>query len=463
MGSCERFTDNDITSVLDSGENIETAKNVEVHSGNYEFFSGSSTHEDSFVENNSNLSSANNTLGGSEENSVNSDVNNCLVNDSADNVIDSISDNSIASLSNIESLGLENKLREWALKNQDKLCLNVVSELLVILRSEGFSNLPRTAQTLLGTHHHRVLSQMKSSKCTSGEYVYLGIKNGLEKIISSTYKEDEIKVFVHVDAMQLFNSSRVSVRPLSVKRGHKDYDSRPFAAAIFCGDSKPQNIAEYMDDFIQEANDLISSGLTIDGKTYKFTINGFIADSPARALIKCCKNAGGFYACERCVTRGVSVKVIKRGKEGTSTKRVYPEINCAHRTDESFRQKEQPMHHQDNVDSPLLKLRNFSADLIKKIELVSYANELLRSFLALLPNFYGKDSQVLNMHNLIHLTDDVEIFHLPLSGMSAFWGESFIGRFKKLIKSSKKPLTQIVNRLSEIESSRKFRIKKYLL
>lgn len=44
--------------------------------------------------------------------------------------------------------------------------------------------------------------------------------------------------------------------------------------------------------------------------------------------------------------------------------------------------------------------------------------------------------------------------------MSAFWGESFIGTFKKLVKSPKKPLTQIVNRLNELESTDRLKIKK---
>lgn len=89
-----------------------------------------------------------------------------------------------------------------------------------------------------------------------------------------------------------------------------------------------------------------------------------------------------------------------------------------------------------------------------------YSKELLRKFFYLLPSSYGEKSQTLNHHNLIHLADDVSNLKLPLSSISAFWGENYIGKIKKLVKSPYKPLTQILNRLSEIENEDKLKIKK---
>lgn len=62
------------------------------------------------------------------------------------------------------------------------------------------------------------------------------------------------------------------------------------------------------------------------------------------------------------------------------------------------------------------------------------------------------------MHNLIHVADDVINHNIPLSGISAFWGENYIGFFKNLVKSSNTPLTQIVNRLSELKSGNRLKI-----
>jgi len=82
----------------------------------------------------------------------------------------------------------------------------------------------------------------------------------------------------------------------------------------------------------------------------------------------------------------------------------------------------------------------------------------------LLPPLYGEQSQVLSMHYLIHLADDVINLKMSMSKLSAFWGESYISIFKKLVKSPNKPLAQIINRLSELESRKQFKIqeKRYL-
>ena len=87
-----------------------------------------------------------------------------------------------------------------------------------------------------------------------------------------------------------------------------------------------------------------------------------------------------------------------------------------------------------------------------------YAQDQLRLFFTLLPSEWGEDSQVLNMHNLIHVADDVRHFQVPLSEVSAFWGENYISLFKHLVKSPYKPLTQIANRLDELESADQVKI-----
>lgn len=49
-----------------------------------------------------------------------------------------------------------------------------------------------------------------------------------------------------------------------------------------------------------------------------------------------------------------------------------------------------------------------------------YAKYLLTKFFKLLPSLYGESSQVLSMHNLIHIADDVINHNISLSGISAF-------------------------------------------
>lgn len=465
-------------------------------------------------------------------------------------------------------LGMEQKIRDWAVRNQTNVTLTAVTDLLNVLRSEGYASLPKTTETLLGTMHCRPLQQMPGINNIVGEYIYLGLKKGLKNIISpEVYIEETISLLIHVDGMQVYHSSSKQVWPIAVKIYHPNYIAKPFVAAIYCGDSKPLSVENYFFDFVVEENDLIENGIELYGKKYSIEIMAIVADSPARAFLKCCKAPGTFYACERCTTKGISVVI------GRSKKRVYPQTDAELRTRQSFEEKLQREHHYENYNSPIFLMKNldpikqvvlevmhlfylnnmkwllnkwtsrneatrikladlrhlhtimtqlssdipcefqrkkfdmyhisrwkasqlkfmlnycgavvlknilsnhcyrhfllfvFASRILNNKELIAdstdYANDLLKKFFNLLPSLYGRGSQVLSWHNIIHVADDAKNFKIPLNDLSGFWGESYIGLFKKFIKSSNKPLTQIVNRLDELEYGERMIIKKkYLL
>lgn len=217
------------------------------------------------------------------------------------------------------------KIHQWTLNNLDSLRLNVVTDLLKILRDEGHLSLPTTAQKLLGTKHHRILQQMKTNKNNEGQYIYIGIEHCLKQIINADiFKEREI-VLVHIDGMQLYNNSVMQVWLITVKIFHKDYNCKPFAVALYCGDSKPANAYDYLIDFVKEASKLINKGLIIGTKKYLFRILAIIADSPARSFIKCIKPPGSFYACERCLVTGISIgKKLQKKKNIPRNKLFQP-------------------------------------------------------------------------------------------------------------------------------------------
>lgn len=122
---------------------------------------------------------------------------------------------------------------------------------------------------------------------------------------------------------------------------------------MFAGKSKPHSVEEFMEDFVEEINYLIEDGIQIGDETYNFELKGVICDTPARAFIKCCKGHTGFNACERCETHGISV-----GPKGHK-KRIYPEIDAALRTKESFA-KQDTGHHLPGLFSPLLRIKKFN-------------------------------------------------------------------------------------------------------
>ena len=71
----------------------------------------------------------------------------------------------------------------------------------------------------------------------------------------------------------------------------------------------------------------------INNEHYSLEIRAIIADAPAKSFIKQIKNHGGYYACDRCHIKGIY---------NLNTKSVsYYGFNKAHRTDMSFRNRDQ--------------------------------------------------------------------------------------------------------------------------
>ena len=73
------------------------------------------------------------------------------------------------------------------------------------------------------------------------------------------------------------------------------------------GKQGPISLTEYLNDFINEINNLIATGILYDDKRYIFTLDAITCDTPARAFIKCIKGHFGYNSCKRCVQQGERV------------------------------------------------------------------------------------------------------------------------------------------------------------
>ncbi|XP_043467386.1 uncharacterized protein LOC122501738 [Leptopilina heterotoma] len=118
---------------------------------------------------------------------------------------------------------------------------------------------------------------------------------------------------------------------------------KPFCVGIYLGKSKP-NIEDYLDESIQESNDLYLRKINIDGRDFRVKIKCFVADTSARADLKCTKGHTGFYACERCPVKGKRIRSKnKNSKKGSKV--IYPLSKKPERSDASFRMQLQSEHH----------------------------------------------------------------------------------------------------------------------
>ncbi|KYN09202.1 hypothetical protein ALC57_18695 [Trachymyrmex cornetzi] len=79
-----------------------------------------------------------------------------------------------------------------------------------------------------------------------------------------------------------------------------------------------------------------------------------------------------------------------------------------------------------------------------------YAHLLLTYFVQNFGKLYGKENISHNVHGLIHVYDDIQIFG-NFSRYSAFPFENFLQSLKNLPRKHEKPLQQIVKRIKELD------------
>ncbi|XP_067204162.1 uncharacterized protein [Linepithema humile] len=451
------------------------------------------------------------------------------------------------------------ELRAWAIQNN--IPHIVLDALLKILRNRLLPTLPISAKTFLRTNSVRFnIEQFPLSRGqTTAEFVYFSIAEGLRKCINvKLHANNTLNLIFGIDGTSPYKSSALQLWPIMCKVQFEPDLYEPFPVAIYAGDKKPNDLKLYLQKFIEEINELQTNNIVLENQIFKINVMCFVCDRPARSFIKGIKGHGGYYACERCVVRGKRV-ALHETKCSNKTM-IYPEIDCAERTDLSFRLEENPEHHicktplitiptidmifhfvldfmhlcclgvmkkllldywiQSNsnvklgvqgrleISRRLLALQSqipvefqrttrslvdilkwkatefrffllYSGPVILKgilpkllyrhfllfhaacrilcskelaLKYNAKAKTYLRIFVLTARNFYGSASQILNMHNLIHLADDAKNLSCSLSEITAFPFENAIKKIKQKIRSGKHPLAQLCHRYSELWS-----------
>jgi hypothetical protein len=82
-----------------------------------------------------------------------------------------------------------------------------------------------------------------------------------------------------------------------------------------------------------------------------------------------------------------------------------------------------------------------------------YARRFITHFVQRCEAIYDNTFVVYNVHNLLHLPDDVEFFKTSLNDISCFPFENYMQQLKRLVHNAQNPLVQVVERLEELNRS----------
>ncbi|XP_045023926.1 uncharacterized protein LOC116932495 [Daphnia magna] len=200
-----------------------------------------------------------------------------------------------------EKNSLAADLRGW--KNKFHVPLNQVGELLDILR-KYHPELLKSAKTLLGTPRQKALVR----NVNPGIYYHFGIEKRLLSILTSVgflILDDPVGIFIGIDGVPLTKSSGSQ---FWVIVGYLPFieDSVAFPVGVYHGKTKPKLSNNFLQELVEEAHHLYTTGFSYRGNCYKLKIEAFICDAPARAMIACVKShASDRYGCARCTGFGV--------------------------------------------------------------------------------------------------------------------------------------------------------------
>ena len=247
---------------------------------------------------------------------------------------------------------LKEQLANWAVTCQVKK--NHVTKLLHILH-ESLPFLPLDSRTLLQTKRC-----VRSKEVPPGKYHHFGVASGCKKSMlsmqSSVRTSDHVSIFVNVDGVPLTKSTSHQFWPI-IGQIREPVRGKPFTIGIYHGTREPVSFNDFMEDFIRESLELKIDGFDLLGRAIKVKVIGCISDAPARSKICYIVSHNAYFGCSMCFTKGryYSVPGCKGGRV------IFPEVNAVLRTNENFRNREQPDHHKQTRS----KLEELDIDMVK--------------------------------------------------------------------------------------------------
>lgn len=177
--------------------------------------------------------------------------------------------------------------------------------------------LPLDCRTLLKTPRSTVTYDI-----AGGQYHHFGLNSCIEKIIECQQQKGivnhAIELLINVDGAPVGKSSDKDLWPILC--------SDKIVKKVYIVVSKPADADEFLQHFVHEAVEYVTTGFTVNDQRYDITVGGIICDAPAKAYILGIKSHSGYSSCTKCDIYGTWRKGV-----------CFPEENSNPRTDEKFK------------------------------------------------------------------------------------------------------------------------------
>ncbi|EEC07286.1 hypothetical protein IscW_ISCW024362, partial [Ixodes scapularis] len=135
---------------------------------------------------------------------------------------------------------------------------------------------------------------------------------------------DTLHLTVDIDGLPRFNISSQQVWPiLAVVSVMKD--GGPFHVGVFSATKKPQDLAEYLEQFVADIDELQCDGFECLGKKWPLTVRAIVCYYPARVFVMSTNGHMACYGCDKCTQKGV-----------WQHRMTFPEMKAPARTDAAF-------------------------------------------------------------------------------------------------------------------------------
>uniref|UniRef100_A0AAG5D2N8 Transposase domain-containing protein n=1 Tax=Anopheles atroparvus TaxID=41427 RepID=A0AAG5D2N8_ANOAO len=246
----------------------------------------------------------------------------------------------------MENLDLKACLAYWAVVlEENRLSVSVI---LAIMRNKLGIKLPMDRRSLVKTPSN-VGSQIVA--VSGGQFWYQGVGTALKKYFRDVVPyTSHFSMQVFVDGLPLHKSGQNQLWPILVKIEELP-DAPVMVAGVFCGQTKPQHVEDFLRPFVNEMNELRQVGVNINDKICTISVKLLIADSPARAFAKAIVGFNHRHGCTKCTCVG------EYSRE--HHKVIFSDVGAAPRTDADFRARSCLEHHKE-FRSPLEDLDNFN-------------------------------------------------------------------------------------------------------